>query len=132
VVRDEVGKVSGDRAYDSGPCYQAILARGAPPSIPPRRNARPSIAKDPRAHRVERDAVVRRVKDEGRYAWRIASGATRQSLAENAVSRFKVLLGVKLEARTLESQRVEATVKCRVLNWMASLGLARSERTLQG
>jgi len=131
-VQDEVRQVSGDRAYDSGTCYQAILARGAVPTIPPRRNARLSTAKDPPAFRVERDAVVRRIKNEGRYPWRTASGATRQSLAENAVSRFKALVGVKLAARRFENQQVEALVKCRVLNRMASLGLPRSERVLQG
>ena len=131
-VPDEVGQVSGDRAYDSGRCYQAILARGAVPTIPPRRNARLSTAKDPPAFRRERDAVVRRIKDEGRYPWRTVSGATRQSLAENAVSRFKALVGVKLAARVFENQQVEVLVKCRVLNRMASLGLPISERVLQG
>lgn len=131
-VPDEVGQVSGDRAYDSGRCYQAILARGAVPTIPPRRNARLSTAKDPPAFRLERDAVVRRIKDQGRYPWRTVSGATRQSLAENAVSRFKALVGVKLAAREFENQQVEALVKCRVLNRMASLGLPISERVLQG
>ncbi len=57
-VSGDVAQVSGDRAYDSGRCYEAILARHATPTIPPRRNA-----------------------------WRTSSGATRQSLAENAVSR---------------------------------------------
>jgi hypothetical protein len=59
-------------------------------------------------------------------------GATRQSLAENAVSRRKALVGVKLAARELGNQQVEATVKCRVLNRMASLDLPKSERVLLG
>ena len=62
----------------------------------------------------------------------IASGATRQSLAEDAMSRFKALVGIKLSAGGLERQQVEAAVKCRVLNRMGSLGLPRLERTLQG
>ncbi len=132
-VRGEVRQVSGDRAYDTGRCYyQAILARGAVPTIPPRRNARLSTAKDPPAFRLERDAVLRRIKAEGRYPWRRSSGATRQSLAENAVFRFKALVGVKLAARDFESQRVEALLKCRVLNRMTSLGLPRSERAPVG
>ncbi len=131
-VEGEVGQVSADRAYDSGTCYQAILARGAIATIPPRRNARLSTVKDPPAYRVERDAVVPRIKNEGRYAWRVSSGATRQSLAENAVSRFKALLGVKLAAREFENQHVEARVKCQVLNRMTSLGMPQSERILMG
>ena len=56
------------------------------------------------------------------------SGATRQSLAENAISRFKALLAVKLTARTFAGQRVEALIKCKVLNRMVSLGVPVSER----
>jgi hypothetical protein len=67
---------------------------------------------------------------EGRYAWRTSSGASRQSLAENAVSRFKALVGVKLTACEFENQQVEALVKCRVLNRMAALGMPISERVL--
>ena len=122
-VSGDVNQVSGDRAYDSGRCYEAILARDAVPTIPPRRKSRLSGAKDPPPFRAARDAVLRRIQEEGRYGWRTSSGATRQSLAENAVSRFKALVGIKLTSRKLDSQRTEALVKRRVLNRMPSLGL---------
>ena len=73
---------------------------------------------------------MRRIK-EGRGGWRTASGATHQSLAENAVSRFKALVGVSLAARGFKNQQVEALVKCRVLNRMPSLDLPLSERILR-
>ena len=73
--------------------------------------------------------MLRRIRDEGRYVWRTSSGATRQSLAENAVSRFKALAGVKLASRKFENQQVEALVKCRIINRMTHLGMPRSERT---
>ena len=50
----DVAQVSGDRGYDSGLCYQAILARDAMPTIPPRRNAKLSREKDPPPFRAER------------------------------------------------------------------------------
>ncbi len=131
-VEGDVGLVSADRAYDSGTCYEAILSRGAIPTIPPRRNARFSRAKDPPPFRVERDAVLRYIKDEGRYPWRTSSGATRQSLAENAVSGFKALVGVKLASREFERQQVEALVKSQVLNRMSALGMPESERIAVG
>jgi hypothetical protein len=131
-VEGDVGQVSGDRGYDSGTCYEAILARGAVPTIPPRRNARLSRAKDPPPFRAERDAVLRRIQDGGRYPWRTSSGATRQSLAENAVSRFKALVGVKLASRELERQQVEVLVKSQVLNRMSALGMPESERISVG
>ena len=89
----EIDQVSADKAYDSRSCYEAILDRQAKPTIPPRRRARLTQS-------------CRRVM-QGRYVWRTTSGATRQSLAENAMSRFKGLLGVKLTARRFENQQVE-------------------------
>lgn len=94
-VKGDVGQVSADKTYDSGSCYEAILSRSAVPTIPPRRDANFSRAKGPPAFRAERDTVLRRIKDEGRYPWQVSSGATRQTLVENAVSRFKGLIGEK-------------------------------------
>ena len=96
----EIDQVSADKAHDSRSCYEAILKRCAKPTIPPRRRAGLTQSPDPPASRAARDDVLRRIKAEGRYVWRTASGATRQSLTENAVSRFKGLLGVKLTARS--------------------------------
>ena len=127
---DEIDQVSGDKAYDSARCYEAILDRHARPTIPPRRRARLTKTPDPPPARLARDELLRRIKADGRYVWRTESGATRQSLAENAMSRFKGLLGVKLSARKLENQEVEASLKCQVLNRMAALVLPRSERDL--
>ena len=64
-VHGDIHQVSGDRAYDSGRCYEAILARGAVPTIPPRRKARLSGAKDPPPFRAARDTVLRRIQEEG-------------------------------------------------------------------
>ena len=66
LVDDEICQVFGDRAYETGPCYEAILAKGAKPTIPPRRNARLSTAKEPPPLRAERGAVIQRIKEEGR------------------------------------------------------------------
>ncbi len=120
-------QVSADKAYDSAGCYEATLACGAMPTIPPRRKARRSQCADPPPARAAGDEVLRRIKAEGRYGWRISSGATCQSLAENAISRFKALVGIKLTARRFAGQQVEALVKCQVLNRMVSLGLPVSE-----
>lgn len=126
----EIEQVSADKAYDSRSCYEAILGRQAKPTIPPRRRARLTQSPDPPPSRAARDEVLRRIKAEGRYVWRTASGATRQSLAEKAVSRFKGVFGVKLSARRFENQQVEAVIKSQILNRMAALGLPQSERVL--
>ena len=51
-----------------------------------------------------------------------------EDVMENAVSRYKAILGVSLSARTVKNQKVEAAIKCAVLNRMAELGMPRSER----
>jgi len=44
------------------------------------------------------------------------------------MSRFKALTGLALSSRKIENQRIEASVKCQVLNRMASLDMVGSER----
>ena len=105
-IPGRIVQVSGGGAYDTRACYQSILEREAVATIPPRRSARLL----------------------GRYEWRISSGCTRQSLAENAMSRFKTLFGPKLSARRFDNQRVEAIIKCEVLNRMSSRGMPESVR----
>ena len=97
-------------------------------TILPRRNARCSRDSHPPPWRAMRDTHLRRIRTQGRYEWRKSSGCTRQSVAENAVSRYKAILGVSLSARTVKNQKVEAAIKCAVLNRMAELGMPRSER----
>ena len=128
MVCGRIGQVSGDRAYDTRACYESILLRDAVSTILPRRNARRSRGPDPPPWRMARDVTLRAIEKHGRYAWRVASGCTRQSLAENAVSRFKAVFGPKLTSRRFESQQVEAIIKCSILNRMAALGLPRVER----
>ena len=123
-----IAQVSGDRAYDTFACYEAILACDAVATIVPRRNARVSAGADPPAWRVARDATLRAIEAQGRYGWRTSSGCTRQSLAENAMFRFKTVFGGKLCARIFENQQVEAAIKCAVLNRMTGLGMPETVR----
>ncbi len=81
-----------------------------------------------RTHYRMRNANLRQMQEQGRYEWRVSSGCTRQSLAENAMSRIKALFGDRLSARRLDNQRAEATVRCTALNRMTSLGMPDSVR----
>ena len=73
-----------------------------------------------------RDAVVARVREVGRRRWKKESGYHRQARAENAIFRYKRLLGGRLRARDCDSQRVEVRLSCSVLNRMTELGAAQS------
>jgi hypothetical protein len=44
--------------------------------------------------------------------------------------RYKTLIGRSLRARTLSTQKVEATVGCKVMNIMISLGMPVSHKVL--
>ena len=111
-----------------GPVINRYSSGRLSPPSPPRRSARLSESVDPPAWRAMRDAPLREIRRLGRYEWRISSGCTRQSLAENAMSRFKTLFGPKLSARRFDNQRVEAIIKCAVLNRMSSRGMPESVR----
>ena len=58
----------------------------------------------------------------GRREWYASSGYSRRSLVENAVFRYKSILGQRMRSRSLPNQRVEVSLACKILNTMASLG----------
>ena len=127
-ISGRVCQVSGDGAYDTRACYESIGQRGAKATIPPRRNAKRMRCSNPPKKFAIRDANLREIQAQGRFAWRVISGCTRQSLAENAMFRFKNLFGARFRARRFNKQRVEGWIKCMVLNRMANLGMPASER----
>jgi len=127
-ISGKVYQVSGDGAYDTKACYESIGRRGAKAAIPPRRNATQRRCDNSPEKLGIRDTHLRQIQQQGRYAWRVASGCTRQSLAENAVFRFKSIFGARFRARRFDNQRVEGWIKCMVLNRMVSLGMPESER----
>ncbi len=45
---------------------------------------------------------------------------------ENAVFRYKSILGQRMRSRTFSSQRVEVSLACKILNTMTSLGMPDS------
>jgi hypothetical protein len=127
-IPDPIGQVSGDGAYDTRACYEAVLQRQATPTFVPRRTARPGTAKDPTGWRAARNRILQQIEAQGRSAWRAFSGYTRQSIAENTMFRFKQLFRGRLWARGLDTQRTEARVKCSVLNRVTQLGMPEAVR----
>src|SRR6185369_13675916 len=127
-IPDSISQVSGDGAYDTRACYEAVLKRGARPTFVPRRTAKLYYTTNPPAWRATRNGILQRIGAQGRSAWRNLSGYTRQSIAENTMFRFKRLFGGGLWARSLATQRVEAVVKCATLNRMTHLGMPETVR----
>ena len=127
-IDGKVGQVSGDGAYDTKACYESFGQRGAKATIPPRRNAKRMRCDHSHDTLATRDAYLRQIQKQGRYAWRVGSGCTRQRLAENAVFRFKSIFRVRFRVRRFDNQRVEGWLKCMILNRMVNLGMPVSER----
>jgi len=76
-IADPIGQVSGDGAYDTRTCYEAVLQREATPTFVPRSTARPGTDKDPTEWRAARNRILRQIEARGRSAWQVFSGYTR-------------------------------------------------------
>jgi DDE family transposase len=127
-IHDPIAQVSGDGAYDTRACYEAVLQGGAMPVFVPRCTAQPCATKDPTGWRAARNCVLQQIEAHGCLAWQVLSGYTRQSIAENTMFRFKQLFGGQLWARSLATQRTEARIKCAALNRMTQLGMPATMR----
>ncbi len=116
---EPVLSVSGDGAYDTQACHDAIALRGAQAVIPTRKNAQPWKARRPGA--AARNEIVRATRRLGHAIWKQWSGYHRRSLVETKMRCFK-LLGERVMARTFERQVVELQVRAAVLNRYTHLG----------
>jgi len=124
-----LASVSADAAYDKTGVYEAVenhtSTRSPRVLIPPKRNAqlKPEVAV-----LRERNRNVRSRTRLGNRQWHTKSGYSRRSMVENAVFRYKAIIGRTMRSRTLQGQRVEARVGCRILNTMTALGMPESYR----
>ena len=118
-VDDGIANFTADAAYDTISIYESATARGARVVVPPSRVAAVS-RRGPRS--AARDSTISRVKEVGRRRWKKESGYHRQARVENAMFRYKSIIGDRLRARTNGAQAVEATLACNILNRMIELG----------
>ena len=127
-IESPLASVSADGAYDTESAYRAVSAHGAgrPAKIviPPQRDA--LLSSDPVFEK--RNRHIRSVQKVGRRKWQSKSGYTRRSLVENAIFRYKAIIGADLRSRNLACQRVEARLGWKVLNTMTDLGMPESYR----
>ena len=89
--------------------------------VPPRKDA--VISK---AGETQRDKHIAYIKEHGQNGWEKTMGYGAQSKVENAMYRYKTLIGRKLKARKLKNQKTESKVGVKVMNWMTSLGMPDS------
>ena len=122
-----IERFTADGAYDTRAIYDALAAIGAPGLnivIPPRKTASPS--KPAEDVLGQRDAAIERIAEVGRRQWRKESGAHQQARAENAMFRYKRIIGDRLRAKKPGAQTGEAMLAVNVLNRMTKLGMPDS------
>jgi transposase len=123
-----IASVTADGAYDGDPVYRTIAERdpAAAVIIPPRSTAVPSDTAETAP--TPRDRHLRMIQERGRRGWHKAVNYGRRSLGEVAMMRYKTVIGRRLHARTLPTQRAEAASGCKVINIMTRLGMPISQR----
>ena len=129
-IDDPVASVTADGANDAGTVYEAARKKGdrhrVRVLIPPIQGAQPSSSRSP--GQWERNRNIRSVRKLGRQEWYASSGYSRRSLVENAVFRYKSILGQRMRSRSLPNQRAEVQLAARILNTMTRLGRPDSSR----
>ena len=116
--------VGADGAYDKDKFYEVCQRQKVDNIIvPPQHNARIWQQGNSKEPPHPRDENLRYIRRHGRQQWKIDSGYHQRSLAETAMMRFKQTFGADLNARSLERQQVEVTLKCAILNRFTAMGM---------
>ena len=123
-IEAPINEFMADGAYDCHQIYDAVEARddggNNAITIPPRKNA--VVSEHFPENATRRDVHVDFIDTHGRSAWEMENEYSRRLLVENAMGRFKGIIGSTLRARDIKSQKVEALLSCNILNKMARLG----------
>ena len=120
---EPVATVSGDGAYDTRACHEAIAGREAAAVIPIRKNGKPWKGKT--AGERARNEILEATRYLGMPLWKKWSGYHRRSLVEAKMRCFK-LLGERVMARDPHRQVVELQVRAAILNSYTQLGGPRT------
>jgi len=122
-VNEPIGTFFADGAYDRRSVYATLSQRQPTPEIrvviPPRKDAK--LSRKAAVEPTQRDLHLLVIKHGGRKAWEKAVGYGRRSVVENAIYRFKTVIGRSLRGRLMETQDTETRVGCKILNIMKRL-----------
>ena len=90
-----VASICADGAYDRESVYEAAQRKGNGQAvrvlIPPTRDAR--LRSAPSTAMGERNRNLRSIRELGRREWHKQSGYSQRSMVENAIYRYKTILG---------------------------------------
>jgi transposase len=121
----EVGHVSADKMYDTDDVYET-LSNAFPEAdiiIPPKDNL---YAND--AHHKKRMSNLVAYSALGPMRWQKEKGYGKRNVSENAMHRYKSIIGPKLHSRDFDNQQQEMMLGASILNRFTQLGMPDSHR----
>ncbi|HDY8021450.1 TPA: IS5 family transposase [Vibrio vulnificus] len=122
-TRRKIVEISGDGAYDTKACYEAIRIKRAVALIPPRDGA----AFWERGHPRNLCVACQKLYGSNKH-WKQRYGYHKRSLSETAMYRVKQLLGGKLSLRDYNAQVGETYAMIKALNKLTGLGMPKTCR----
>lgn len=125
-VEQEIETFYGDGAYDTWVLREHLQGESIHQIIPPQKNAVIAQHGNAKNDPLERDECVRQIRRDGKAAWKESIGYHRRSLAETAMSRLKTTFGDRLKNREPPNQKIEVTLRTKILNAFVSLGMPLS------
>ena len=127
-IEQDLLSCAADGAYDKRKVYDALDEHSPEVEIliPPRKNAHIWQHGNSKEDRLKRDENLRYIRKYGRQQWKQDSGYHIRSLAETIMFRLKTIFGDKLSARLLETQTMQALIRCLALNRITHLGMPQS------
>ena len=123
-IEAPINELMGDGAYDCHKIYDAVEAHedGGNNSATIASRKKAVVSEHFPESATQRDAHVDFIDTHGRSAWEIENQYSRRLLVENAMGRYKGIIGSTLRARDIKSQIIEAALSCNILNKMVRLG----------
>ena len=121
-VGREIDRFVGDRIYDQERVYEAVAyhSPGAEVVVPPRKDA--VLSNNSISTSSYRNRNIAEVRSKGWSEWKRQSGYYLQSHAENAIYRYKRIIGGRLRAKNYDARKREAAIGCAILNRMIEMG----------
>lgn len=121
-TRRRIIEISGDGAYDTRDCHDAIRFKRAVPLIPPREGA----AFWENGHPRNLAVGCKRLYGSNNK-WQKRYGYHKRSLSETAMFRVKQLLGGRLSLRNYNAQVGETYAMIKALNKLTGLGMPETQ-----
>lgn len=130
-IDSPIDTVLADGAYDQPSTYKALIAHQNQHGneIPIKAVVPPNLgfrAEMPDDSKLRLDNI--RLMEQGRKRWQKHINYGRRAKAENAIYRYKSIIGNKLKSRTFLNQKTESKVAANILNIMTKLGMPDTKK----